>query len=162
MKTDHIVIGFLIAVILVVLIVNHRQPKRKLRWLDCNTTFDSILVTKPQRRGSFHIIDSLVLWSGYSPFDSTMCDTIAVKGLIWSPKKVLCAIGDLDVPFVVYKPTPTDTLHVIKDNITLYFRVPCDMQGRPYGSPGSAAKHRNPGSHGTSFKKKSRRDDLKM
>ena len=120
MKLDHFAIAVMIVVIAIVFIINYQTPERKLRWLDCETTFDSIMVTKPQSRGAFDIIDSLVFWSGYSPFDPTVCDTIPVTG-------VLCSIGDIDVPFIVYKPTPTDTLQVIKNNKTFYFRIPCDM-----------------------------------
>lgn len=127
MKLDHFAIAVLIVAIVVIVVLNYQQSERKLRWLDCETTFDSIMVTKPQSRGAFDIIDSLVFWSGYSPFDPTVCDTISVKGLIWSPKKIFCSIGDIDFPFIVYKPTPTDTLLVIKNNKTLFFRIPCDM-----------------------------------
>lgn len=130
MKTDHFVIGFLIVILLVVIIVNYTEPKEKLKYLDCETTFDSIIVTRPQNRGSFEILDSLVFWSGYSPFDPTVCDTIPKRGLIWSPMKVMCTIGDIEVPFVVYKPTATDTLHVIKNGRKLYFKIPCDMNRR--------------------------------
>ena len=118
-----------IGVLIIFVIATNWNNGDELRWLDCQTTFDSVSINKPQNRGAFENVigDSLVFWSGYSLFDQNLCNSKELRRLFWGDNIISCSISDVKLPFIAYKPNYSDTLYVIRNGLTVFFRVPCDM-----------------------------------
>ncbi len=125
---DSIVIAVLIIIFFFVIVTSWRTQK-EMRWLDCKTTFDSILINRPANRGAFeHVLgDSLIFESSYQVFDHTLCDSEEFKEFMWDEEIISCRISNIKIPFIAYKPYPTDTIYIIRNGTTIYFKVPCNL-----------------------------------
>jgi hypothetical protein len=104
------------------------STRKERRWMDCEITFDSVLVVKPQNRGAFEnvLVDSLIFSSGYKLFDQSLCESKELKRRFWKSNITSCSIADVELPFTIVKPIASDTLFVRRNGMTVLFRIPCD------------------------------------
>jgi hypothetical protein len=102
---------------------------RNRKWLSCSTILDTTKVIEDWDRGTYLINDSLVLFGGFHPFDTSLCDTIQlrVKPIVSYRGKLVCSLSDLYPPFKIYKAHVSDTLTVIKDGKVIFFKIPSDF-----------------------------------
>jgi hypothetical protein len=97
-------------------------------WIECDDGIDTILVSDDWVRGVYPVNDSLMLTTGMRPYDESVCDTLSSR-FNYIGSEPVCNLGDLYPPFEIYKIESSDTLYVIKDQISMPFRFPsgyCD------------------------------------
>ena len=131
-KKAHITIGLILAMLVVsmgvvALLADIKWNPPPLPNASCGLAFDSTVVRGRNERGFYHVRGAdgtFALSVDLVPYDPRDCVRLgAERG---------CRLSDIDPPFTVVNASGSDTLTVVREGISVLFRVPmsdCEEDG---------------------------------